>query len=216
MRIERGRLIGIPFGKVRRVAGALDARVDVVVRWQGGDLRRLISARHSQMHEVMTRFFQDLGGWIAEPEVSFSIWGERGIIDILAWHPTNRVLLIIELKTELIDVNELLGTHDRKRRLAATIAQERGLEPTAIGSWVVLADSRTNRRAVASHAATLRAKLPTDGRGIGSWLRNPTVPVNALSFLPSVHGLHLGDGAAPVKRVVRRRGATSDPAPSTE
>ena len=43
------------------------------------------------------------------PEVSFSIYGERGVIDILAWHPGRRALLIIELKTDIVDVNELVG-----------------------------------------------------------------------------------------------------------
>jgi len=44
MRIEQGRLASIPMGKLRAVARALDARIDAVVRWQGGDLPRLLSA----------------------------------------------------------------------------------------------------------------------------------------------------------------------------
>ena len=50
--------------------------------------------------------------------------GERGVIDILAWHAATRTLLVIELKTEIVDINELMGTVDRKRRLAATVARE--------------------------------------------------------------------------------------------
>jgi hypothetical protein len=88
MRIEQGRLASVPLGKIRAVAAALDARIDAVVRWQGGDLSRLVSARHARMHEIMARYFLGLPGWMIEPEVSFSIYGERGIIDILAWHPS--------------------------------------------------------------------------------------------------------------------------------
>ena len=33
------------------------------------------------------------------PEVSFSIYGERGVIDMLLWHPARRALLVVELKT---------------------------------------------------------------------------------------------------------------------
>ena len=109
LRIEQGRLASVPLGKVRAVAAALDARVDAVVRWQGGDLSRLVSARHARMHEIIARYFRDLPGWIVEPEVSFSVYGERGIIDVLAWHPTTRILLVIELKTEVVDLNEMLG-----------------------------------------------------------------------------------------------------------
>ncbi|MEJ7697509.1 MAG: helix-turn-helix domain-containing protein [Candidatus Limnocylindrales bacterium] len=113
LRIEQGRLGGVPLGKIRAVAGALDARLDSVVRWQGGDLGRLVSARHARMHELMARFFGDLPGWIAEPEVSFSIYGERGVIDILAWYPTRRILLVVELKTEIVDISEFMATLDR-------------------------------------------------------------------------------------------------------
>jgi DNA-binding Xre family transcriptional regulator len=46
-RIEHGRLANVSVGTIRRVAQALDARVDLFVRWQGGDLGRLIYARHA-------------------------------------------------------------------------------------------------------------------------------------------------------------------------
>ena len=205
MRIEQGRLASMPLGKVRAVATALDARIDTLVRWQGGDLSRLVSARHARMHEVIARFFLGLPAWVVEPEVSFSIYGERGVIDVLAWHPTTRILLVIELKTDIVDLNEMLGTLDRKRRLAWQIAEDRGWDPVAIGTWVVVADSRTNRRTVSEHATVLRAKLPTDGRGVAGWLRRPHGRIDALSFLPNVRGLHLGVDPAPIRRVAKPR-----------
>ena len=207
MRIEHGRLASIPVGKLRAVADALDARIDAVVRWQGGDLPRLLSARHSRMHEVMARFFAGMPGWVAEPEVSFSIFGERGVIDILAWHPTRRILLVIELKTEVVDVNELLGTLDRKRRLGLEIARARGWRPEAVATWLVVAPSRTNRRALADHAAVLRSKLPADARASRTWLRDPQGPIHAVSPMPTVQGVHLGPSPAPIRRVNKRRAA---------
>lgn len=216
MRIEQGRLASVPFGKVRAVATALDARIDAVVRWRGGDLSRLVSARHARMHEVVARYFRDLPGWIIEPEVSFSVYGERGIIDVLAWHPTARILLVIELKTEVVDLNEMLGNLDRKRRLAWSIAKDREWDPVAVSTWVVVADSRTNRRTVAEHGAVLRAKLPTHGRGVAGWLRRPTGRVHALSFLPNVRGVHPGVDPAPIRRVSKPRACRNRLDPSTE
>jgi hypothetical protein len=204
-RIEHGRLDSIPLGTIRRVAVALDARLDAALRWQGGDLGRLINARHAAMHEAMAALFAGLEGWVSEPEVSFSIYGERGVIDVLAWHPVRRILLIIELKTELVDINDLMGSADRRRRLAATIAHDRGWDPTAIATWVVLAESRTNRRAAAAHSTVLRAKFPFDGRAMRRWLRDPDGRIDALGFLPSVHGVSVGRGTAPVRRVSRAR-----------
>ena len=205
-RIERGALANVPFGMLQRVALMLDARLDVRVRWRGGDLDRLVNVRHAGMHEVMAHWFGSLDGWSAEPEVSFSVYGERGVIDVMAWHAVARHLLIVELKTELVDVNELLGTLDRKRRLGSIVARDRGMRPAAISSWVVLAASRTNRRAVSSHAGVLRSKLPTDGRTMRSWLVHPSARVDALSFLPSTRAVTVRRDLAPLRRVARRDG----------
>jgi hypothetical protein len=187
------------------VAAALDARFDAVVRWQGGDLGRLINARHAAMHEAMALSFASLDGWVAEPEVSFSIYGERGVIDVLAWHPGRRILIVIELKTEFVDINELMGTVDRKRRLASAIARERGWDPLAVATWVVVSDNRTNRRALAGHEAVLRAKFPVDGRSMRTWLRRPEGRCDALSFLPWVRGTDARRDLAPIRRVNRPR-----------
>jgi hypothetical protein len=159
------------------------------------------------MHEAMARMLSALDGWLADPEVSFSIYGERGVIDILAWHAPTRTLLVVELKTELVDVNDLMGSCDRKRRLAIEIARQRGWDPSSVSTWVLLADSRTNRRALAHHASVLRAKFPVDGRGVRRWLGRPTGPINGLSFLPSVHAVTLGRDLHPVRRVIRRQPA---------
>lgn len=200
-RIERGALSNVPLGTIRRVVGALDARIDTYVRWQGGDLSRLLNSRHAAMHEEVARMFAELDGWIAEPEVSFSVYGERGVIDVAAWHPRSRSMLVIELKTELVDISELMGTLDRKRRLAEDVARERRWDPAFTSAWVVVAESRTNRRTLSAHARVLRSKLPADGRTIRAWLRQPIGCLSALSFLPSVQEGSTRRALAPVRRV---------------
>jgi transcriptional regulator with XRE-family HTH domain len=93
-RIEHGQAASIALGKLRRVATTLGARLEAYVSWKGADLPRLIDARHAAMHEAVVGLFAALEGWIIEPEVSFSINGELGIIDVLAWHPGRRILLV--------------------------------------------------------------------------------------------------------------------------
>jgi transcriptional regulator with XRE-family HTH domain len=203
-RIERGSIEAIPFAKLRRVAESVGARFEATIRWSGADLGRLLDARHAAMHEAVANLLASLDGWEFEPEVSFSIYGERGIIDVLAWHPGRRALLVIELKTEIVDVSDLLGSMDRRRRLSRQIARSRRWDPIEVSTWVVVAESRTNRRAVSSHARVLRSKLPLDGRGIARWLRDPVGRVDALSFLPNRHPVALGRPTAPVRRVSRR------------
>lgn len=176
---------------LRRVAAALDIRIDLVARWRGGDLNRLLNARHSALHEELAQMFDDLPEWIAQPEVSFSIYGERGVIDVLAWHPTKRALLVIEIKTDIADINELLGTVDRKNRLSRRIAAERGWDPVTIGVWLVVASGPTNRRRVAAHRAVFRGVLPDDSVRLRSWLRDPVGSCRAVSFWgPYSRGLY--------------------------
>jgi transcriptional regulator with XRE-family HTH domain len=206
-RIERGEAASVPLGKLRRVAAALGARFEVFVRWDGADLARLLDARHAAMHEAVAGLFAAADGWVIEPEVSFSIHGERGIIDILAWHPGRRMLLVIELKTEVVEVGMLLGKMDQRRRLAGNVARRLGWDPVAVSTWVVIADSRTNRRAVAAHRTVLRRKFPVDGRSVRRWLRDPRDRIDALGFLPKRHVVTLGRTVAPVKRVTSARPA---------
>jgi hypothetical protein len=116
--------------------------------------------------------------------VSFSIYGERGVIDLLLWHPGRRALLVIELKTDIVDVGEMLGTLDKKRRLAWQIAEDRGWLPLTISAWIVVAGSRTNERRISEFRAMLRSAYPADGRQMRAWLRDPVGSIAGLSTYP--------------------------------
>lgn len=202
--LERGHIDGSTLRTLRAAAAALEIRLDVVARWRGGDLERLLRGRHSATSELVAAGLVAVG-WEVFPELSFNHFGERGLIDLVAWHPRRRALLLVEIKTELVDVNALLGTADRRRRLATVIARERGWDPAVVGSWLVIADSRTNRRHVAAHRQLLRAAFPEDGRQRGAWMRDPCRPHSALWFLSNSSGSSAGPGAAPRKRVGRPR-----------
>ena len=205
-RIERGKLDRVALQTLRSVAAATDVDVDLVVRWRGGELGRVVSARHAAMHEALALQMSTEPGWTCEPEVSFSIYGERGVIDALAWHASSRCLLVIELKSELVDINDLMATMDRRLRLATEIADKRGWRAATVSAWVAIADGRTNRRAFARHRTTLRAKFPEDGHTIRRWLRRPAGPIRALSFMPFEH-VALGGGVVAGARRVRTLGS---------
>lgn len=203
--MERGRLDGIRVGSLRRVAEELEIRIVIDARWRGGELDRLLNARHSALHESLARHLSGLHGWIFEPEVSFAYYRDRGIVDILAWHAGRRALLLIELKTELVDIQEAVGTFDVKLRVAGRIARDRGWFPEVIGGWLVIADSTTNRRRAAAHTAMLRAAFPADGHAIRSWLRSPDGSIRALSFWSEAQSIAAKRRAAPRQRVQRPR-----------
>lgn len=200
-RLERGHLGTMSIDRIRAVGAALDIRVDIVARWRGGDLDRLVSARHSALHEAVARWFTAHAAWSLASETSFSIYGERGVIDLLAWQAEFRALLVIELKSELIDVQGLIGSVDRKRRLAASVVRERGWDPATVSAWVILAESRTNRRHVAGHTRVLRTAFPANGHALRAWLSRPDAPIAGLSFLPYGPGRNLRRGLATPHRV---------------
>ena len=179
--IERGRVSTLTIESLRRVAAVLDIRIDVQPRWRGADLDRLLNARHSALGDAVARMLRDLG-WEVAVEVSFSISGERGFIDLLAWNAATRTLLVIELKTEIVEVQELIGIVDRKTRLAARVGRQRGWLPATVATWVVIAEGSTNRHRVDRFSGLLRTAFPDDGRMIQRWLAAPSGRVAALSF----------------------------------
>jgi len=206
-RIERGHFGSLSVDVLRRVAAVLDIRIDLHARWRAGDLDRLLNARHSQFHELVAVRFRSLDGWVSRPEVSFAIYAERGVIDVLAFHEARQMLLVIELKTDLADINELVGTIDRKRRLAIQIADGEGWPVSAatkVSAWVIVAEGATNRRRIAAHRTMLRSAFPTDGRAMAGWLLDPAAPVRALSIWSDAHPGNVGTSIAAVRRVSTR------------
>jgi transcriptional regulator with XRE-family HTH domain len=180
--IERGHLDCVSVPAFRCVAAALEIRAEISLSLPHGEIDRLLAAGHAALHESLARHLTGLPGWVHAPEVSFAVYGERGIIDILAFHPETGSLLVIELKTELVSLEDLLGTMDIRMRHATKIARERGWHPRTVSAWVVFADSATNHRRVRSHDHALRAAFPADGHALRRWLRNPSGSIRALSF----------------------------------
>jgi transcriptional regulator with XRE-family HTH domain len=194
-RVERGQIPEMTLRVLRQVSAALEIRLELLPRGRGAVLDRLLSERHSSLHESVAKALaHDFPAWVMASEVSFSIWGERGVIDLILWDPEHRALLIIEFKTELVDVGDLLATMDRRRRLAAQIVKDRGWYPRIVSTWVVLAASRTNARRLAEHRTVLRTAFPAGVREIRRWLRDPVGSVAALSLWSD-----------PARNVARRR-----------
>ena len=203
-RLERGHPGSLTLDTIRGVSAALDIRVDLVPRWRAGDLDRLLNAKHSQLHELVARWFaRELPAWTLAPEVSYAIYSERGVIDIVAWHAGRRAILVIELKTDIVDVNQLIGKVGEKARLIRQIVRDRGWDPLTISTWVIVADGRTNRARLRAHRAVLRAAFPSDGQSMRRWLADPVGDIAGLSTWTTIARRPL----APVRRV--RRTATS-------
>jgi transcriptional regulator with XRE-family HTH domain len=206
-RLESGAAGRYALDTIRAVATALGIRIDVIIRWRGAELDRVLAAAHAELHESVAARLAALPGWVWLPEVTFAHFAERGVIDILAWHAATRSLLIIEIKTELVDPQGLVATMHRRVRLGRIIARQHGWEPSTVSAWVIVRDTSTERRRVARHAHLLRTAFPAEGRTMRGWLRHPHGRVSALSFWS--YGAPQGTSEVS-GRVMRVRGPSAD------
>jgi transcriptional regulator with XRE-family HTH domain len=182
--VEAGDLAVVSTRTLQRIAEALGAELVLAIRWQGGDLDRLADRAHANLVERIARRLANLG-WETHLEVSFSRFGERGSIDILAWHPATHIALIIEVKSEIAAVEETLRRHDVKVRLAPAIVFDRlGVRPAAVGRLLVAPDTSTTRRRIEDHAETFGRAYPARGRAVTRWLADPRGSMAGLLLVP--------------------------------
>lgn len=174
-RLELGQLEGATLGTLAAVVRALGATIDVGVRWNGEALDRLLDAAHAAIVERLIAMLREFG-WEIAPEVSYSIGGERGSVDVLAWHPEVQIALIVEVKSVVPDLQATLHGLDRKARIGPILDRERGWLVRGVARLLVIGETRTNRRRLDTHAATVAAALPTSGRAVLTWLRSPHPP----------------------------------------
>jgi transcriptional regulator with XRE-family HTH domain len=182
-RIELGRVGRIPFSTLHAIGEAVDAEVELTVRWHSEGLDRLLDQAHAAIVDVVVRRLQALG-YDVRVEVSFSIGRERGSIDILALHPGCGVVIVGEVKSVVPDIQSMIFSLDRKARLGGTVAAEQGWSPLGVTRILFVAESRTSRRRVRMHEALFAAAFPVQGRGVLAWLRRPTLPgISGLVFV---------------------------------
>ena len=186
-RLENGNVGRLSLDTVERIASVVEVRTELFGRWRGGDGDRLLNWRHSLLAESFSAAVRGHGGWSFEPEVTFSIYGERGVIDQMGWNELYSHLLVVEIKTEFVDINEMLGTLNRKLRLAPKVAAEKGWRPKTVSGWLIVSDTRTNRRHAASHSSLLRSRFSLDGRSLSAFLDNPVAATFGIAFWTDVH-----------------------------
>ena len=185
--LERGGAGRLRVEVVGAVLACLGGRLDLRVFWNGPELDRLLDAGHAALGALIKRRLERWG-WIVRVEASFSRYGERGRIDLLAWHAATRILLVVEIKTELVDVQSLLGSLDVKARLARHVAEQFGWDVRSVVPAIAFSEGRTTRRHLL-RLDTLFDRFNVRGREAVSWLRQPTsTPPGVLWFVTTPSG----------------------------
>ena len=182
--------------------GTLGARAEIRVLWNGPELDRMLDAAHAALSAAIKRRLERWA-WVVRVEVSFSRYGERGRIDLLAFHPASGLLLVVEVKSDFVDVQGLLGSLDVKSRLAADAARRFGWEVRGVVPAIAFLDDRTIRARLL-RVETLFDRYALRGRSAITWLRRPTATPSGVLWFTALPPGQVG-ARTHGQRVYRRR-----------
>jgi transcriptional regulator with XRE-family HTH domain len=206
-RLERGHLDHLSMMVLRRIFASVEATVELAPRWRGGEIDRLLDSDHAAL-AVEAATILDRLRWLPVPEVSYSVYGERGSIDLIALREQESLAVMLEIKTSINSVEELLRKTDVKTRLLPGLVADRfGWRPRSVARILILRDDRTNRRRIQAIGPLLASTFPGSTVDTKRWLRRPGVGQPGLWFLSVSHGRDTGHGTRGRDRVrVRRKG----------
>jgi hypothetical protein len=186
IRIERGRAGEVRLERTRRIFEAAGGRARLSVWWNGAAADRLLDERHAALVERGLRVYVR-HDWQTAVEVTYSEWGERGSIDLLAGHRPTRSAAVNEFKTAFGSLEETNRLLDVKVRLAPDLVEQRfGWRPLTVARVLVVPADDTLRRLVARHAVTMNSTYPARSRAVRAWIRQPSGALRGLWFLSEV------------------------------
>jgi hypothetical protein len=163
-RIERGQLGDVRVGVMHRLFEVLAIRYRLdteLPNWQ----RPQRDFVHARCVAYASRRLSS-AGWLVDREVEVGGDRSHGWIDILAFHPGSRTLLVIEVKTEIHDLGAIERSLNWYRREAAQAARARGWRPTSIRSALLLLESRANDDRVIALGPALALGFPRRARAL--------------------------------------------------
>jgi len=155
--IERGRSPELSVATAVRVLTALDVAIDV--RLFAALVANPRSARDGAHARCVTYVGRCLEreGWLVAREVAVGEGRWKGFVDILAYHPVEHVVLVIEIKTEIRDLGALerqLGFYEREAWAAARLL---GWRPRAVTGIALCLDTDDCAAILRDHRSTFDA-----------------------------------------------------------
>ena len=159
--VENVRVGDLTFASATRLLEAMGAKLNVgVIAPFLGDRELQRDSAHARCTAYVAGCLKR-DGWQASTEVE--IGGDdrsRGWIDVLAYNPVSRLLLVIEVKTEIRDLGAIERTLGWYEREAWAAAGRLGWRPRqAIGCLLLLATDANEAR-VADNGATFKTGFP--------------------------------------------------------
>jgi len=177
--VERGALRDLTFSTASTLLSAMGARLVVEVDAPFlGDRDRQRDPAHARLSaHVIARLRRT--GWETRAEVEVGGDRSRGWIDVLAFHPTSGVMLVIEIKTEIHDLGQVersLGWYERE---AWAAARRFGWRPTREIGCLLLLATEANELRVATNRASIEIGFPLRARHLRLVVNGGAAPADS-------------------------------------
>jgi transcriptional regulator with XRE-family HTH domain len=173
--IERAVAPDLPIGTAVRVLSALDVRIDLRLLAPTATAPPVTDRAHARCVAYVARRLER-SGWLVATEVPVGDERWRGFIDVLAFHPGDRVLIVIEIKVVLDDVgatDRQLGSYER---FAWAASRALGWNARAMsGALLLLATDENDRRSM-EHRAYLDRRFRIRASDLAAYVTDPNRP----------------------------------------
>ncbi|MGL6278248.1 MAG: helix-turn-helix domain-containing protein [Gaiella sp.] len=161
---------------VERVLDALGMRGALAMDARHlADRRRQRDGVHARLTGYVARRLER-GGWLTATEVPIGDGAPRGWIDLLAYRPADRALLIEETKTDIPDFGGLQRSVAFYDREGWASARRLGWRPACAAVLVVALDSAAMADRLAANRDLVTRAFPGSIDGLRAWLRTVEAP----------------------------------------
>ncbi|MBI3746634.1 MAG: helix-turn-helix transcriptional regulator [Chloroflexi bacterium] len=175
-RIERAARPDLTFATAEALLRALGARLAISVEAPYlADRRSQRDPAHARLvAAVLSRLRRS--GWTGNMEVEVGGDRSRGWIDILAFHPSTRAVLVIEVKTEIHDLGSIVRTLTWYEREAGPAARRLGWRPASVAGCLLLLGTEVNDARAAANRAALADAFPVRAHELQACLDRGATP----------------------------------------
>jgi transcriptional regulator with XRE-family HTH domain len=112
-------------------------------------------------------------GYLTAREVEIATKSAHGWIDLLAYEPVTRTLVIVEVKTRIEDLGAIERQTSWYEQNAIVAARGLGWQPQRVLSWLLVLASDEVERAVRLHRHVLRRSFPARAPDMRQVLEDP-------------------------------------------
>jgi transcriptional regulator with XRE-family HTH domain len=176
-RMEAGRCSTLDMRVIERVLKSLGVRIALQLNASHlTDRRRQLDAVHARLTGFIARRLGRLG-WLTAGEVQLGTGAPRGWIDLLAFRPADRALLVEETKSDIMDMGGLQRSCAFYEREAVAAARGLGWRPASVTVLVVALDTEVIHRRLADARDLVMRAFPAPVGATAAWLEDPARPM---------------------------------------